>query len=51
MDEHRAYQKESGKRDGERSLGMWISNRRQDYKKGKLSRERVDAIEALPGWK
>jgi len=28
-------------------LGIWCNNRRQDYKKGKLSQERIEALEAL----
>ena len=29
------------------NLGSWCSSRRQDYKKGKLSEERIDVLEAL----
>jgi hypothetical protein len=32
------------------SLGSWVSNRRRDFKAGKLSAERIDALEAFPGW-
>ena len=28
-------------------LGSWCSSHRQDYKKGELSQERIDALEAL----
>ena len=28
-------------------LGAWVKSRRQDYRKGKLSKERIDALEAL----
>ncbi len=28
-------------------LGLWVSNRRADYKRGKLSQERIEALEAL----
>jgi hypothetical protein len=28
-------------------LGLWVSNRRRDYKKGALSQERIDALDAL----
>jgi hypothetical protein len=31
-------------------LGMWVQNRRQDYKKGKLTKEQVDLLESLAGW-
>jgi len=47
---HGEYPKQNGKRDGERFLGQWINTKRQEYKTGKLSRERADALEALPGW-
>ena len=50
VEEHGEYPKRDGKRGGERFLGQWINHRRQEYKTGKLSRERADALEALPGW-
>ena len=31
-------------------LGPWVSNRRADYRKGRLSREKVDILEKIPGW-
>ncbi|MFC1661742.1 helicase associated domain-containing protein, partial [Gemmatimonadota bacterium] len=31
-------------------LGMWVHNRRQDHRKGKLSSEQVAVLEAVPGW-
>lgn len=31
-------------------LGFWVSNRRQEYRDGKLSQERVDELEAIHGW-
>ena len=31
-------------------LGIWVSKRRSDYKHGKLSAQRVAALEAVPGW-
>jgi hypothetical protein len=37
--------------DGEKlRLGYWVGTRRRDYAKGKLSQDRIDALEALPGW-
>jgi hypothetical protein len=37
--------------DGEEiRLGSWVGSRRGDYAKGKLSKDRIDALEALPGW-
>ena len=37
--------------DGEEvKLGIWVGGRRVDYGRGKLSAERVSALEALPGW-
>jgi len=32
-------------------LGHWLNNRRAQYRRGELSRERVRALEALPGWR
>jgi len=32
------------------NLGQWVSNQRQFYKKGKLSPERIKALEKLNGW-
>jgi superfamily II DNA or RNA helicase len=31
-------------------LGLWVTHQRQVYKKGKLSLERQQALEQLPGW-
>ncbi len=31
-------------------LEIWVSKRRSDYKHGKLSTDRVAALEAVPGW-
>ncbi len=37
--------------DGEEfKLGIWVGGRRSNYGRGKLSAERVAALEALPGW-
>jgi len=51
VDKHGAYPKKKGRRDGEAELGTWIANRRKQYKRGKLSEERVAALTAVPGWK
>jgi hypothetical protein len=32
------------------TLGRWVSSRRGDFKYGKLSAERIAALEAIPGW-
>jgi hypothetical protein len=32
------------------NLGSWQFTKRQDYKKGKLSPEKVKLLEAIPGW-
>jgi superfamily II DNA or RNA helicase len=32
------------------NLGNWISRKRRDYKKGKLSQEKIAMLEELPGW-
>jgi SAM-dependent methyltransferase len=34
----------------EKPLGQWVTSRRQDYKKGKLSADRITALEAVPYW-
>ena len=31
-------------------LGLWVANRRKDYKVGRITPERVEALEAIPGW-
>ena len=31
-------------------LGMWVSGRRKDRRKGKLTDDRVAALDALPSW-
>lgn len=31
-------------------LGMWVHHRRQQYRQGVLARDRVQVLEALPGW-
>ncbi len=31
-------------------LGIWVSNKRQMYGQGNLSRDRQHALEAMPGW-
>ena len=31
-------------------LGVWVANRRTDYKKGELAADKVAELEALPGW-
>ena len=36
-------------REGDR-IGMWVSNQRVAFRAGKLSRDRVEQLEALPGW-
>jgi hypothetical protein len=32
------------------NVGMWVHNRRREYKQGKLEPERVKALESIPGW-
>ena len=32
------------------NLGFWVERQRFDYKKNKLSEDRIKALEALPGW-
>jgi superfamily II DNA or RNA helicase len=31
-------------------LGAWVTHRRHDYRKGKLSQDRIDRLESIPGW-
>ena len=31
-------------------LGRWVYHRREAYKKDKLSKERIAALESVPGW-
>jgi superfamily II DNA or RNA helicase len=35
---------------GDLALGIWVSSRRQDRKKDKLSADQIERLEALPGW-
>jgi 8-oxo-dGTP pyrophosphatase MutT (NUDIX family) len=38
-------------RDGiARDLGKWVTNTRREYKASKLSRDRIEALEKVPGW-
>jgi len=32
-------------------LGPWVAKRRSDYRRDKLARERIEALETLPGWR
>jgi superfamily II DNA or RNA helicase len=34
----------------EKSLGQWCSDKRQDYKVGKLSKDKIDLLQQLPQW-
>jgi hypothetical protein len=31
-------------------LGSWVRDRRNEYKASKLSRDRIEALEKVPGW-
>ncbi len=51
------YQKKAGSvrihcrhQEGSIAIGSWISTQRIAYKRDELSRERIDLLEALPGW-
>ena len=35
----------------EKRAGLWMMHIRASYKKGRLSQERIDELEAIPGWK
>ena len=32
------------------ALGMWVTNRRREYRQARLSAEQVKQLEELPGW-
>ena len=32
------------------NLGSWRGSRKAEFRRGTLSQERIDALEALPGW-
>jgi hypothetical protein len=36
--------------DGGHQLGKWVNNQRQARRKGRLSTEQQDRLDALPGW-
>ncbi len=36
--------------ENEFKLGNWVSDRRKDYKKGKLSKEKIKLLESVPSW-
>ncbi len=36
--------------DTEFHMGVWINKQRQDYRKGKLEKDRVRLMEEIPGW-
>jgi len=40
----------SNKNQIEKTLGLWCNEKRQNYKKGMLSEEKIKKIEQLPGW-
>ena len=31
-------------------IGIWVDTQRQNYKNGKLSQDRIDLLEKIPGW-
>ncbi|GAN80410.1 helicase associated domain-containing protein [Acidocella aminolytica] len=31
-------------------LGTWVATRRDEYRRGRLSQDRIAALEAVPGW-
>jgi len=47
-----AYKKKEGEFPPQKqgSLGTWCNQQRQNYKKGKLSPERIAALESIEGW-
>jgi hypothetical protein len=49
LHEHAATNNALPKRSHER-LGMWISTQRTQYKKQKLSAERIEALQSIPVW-
>ncbi len=42
---HNRYTDEDGFK-----LGGWVSNRRMEYRKGKLARDRIQQLESIKGW-
>jgi hypothetical protein len=39
-----------GYRVGDFRLGEWVGSRRREYRRGALPADRVDSLEAVPGW-
>ncbi len=39
-----------GHREGGMNLGSWVNNRRNEYRKGELSKERQQVLEGVQGW-
>ena len=39
-----------GYKEGEFNLGSWVANKRTSKKNGTLRKDRIQRLEALPGW-
>ena len=47
---NRNYPNQRSEDSQEKSLAYFVDTQRKNYKKGKLSQERKDALESIEGW-
>lgn len=51
IDEHSRFPKQNSSDPEENRLATFVNHQRQECAKGKLSQERIEQLESLPGWK